>query len=254
MTRKKIPIKEDYLNSEKLLKDYSPLMKSIYKKFVKFNNLFYSSDDYEDLEAQIQYEFIKLCSEYNPTRGVDFPGFIKFHLQQRVYHHITKLQKTRQKETVVYERDHNGEHNDSIDFSNTETLIDDSVERDFERVEALSCLDWSAVPGKKHKWLIEAILYEDKSIEDIAREEGVSVKIVRLRLYSACNFLIEHAKKQDEEQERILKLKQETANKLLEGQKFNFNLSDSNKTEENVVMRVPIIFDNNKILWMTFNI
>ena len=103
MARKsKLVDKKDYLDTNKLIEDYSPLMKSIYKTFSKFNNLFHTAQDFEDLESQIQYEFLRLCSEYNPARGVDFPGFIKFHLQQRVYHHVTKLQRTKSSYTNIF--------------------------------------------------------------------------------------------------------------------------------------------------------
>ena len=179
----------DYLDLDKLMKDYSPLMKSIYKKFAKFNNLYHSSSDYEDLEAQIQFEFVKLCSEYNPTRGVDFPGFIKFHLQQRVFHYVTKLQKSRQKETVAYSRDYDGEQDESVDFDNMSELIDEQSKSEFDRIEALASLDWSVIQSEKQRYLVKAILYEYKSIEELAKEEGVSNSVVRLNT-SAFHFVL----------------------------------------------------------------
>lgn len=235
MAMRKTSAKNDYLDINKLIEDYSPLMKSIYKKFAKFNNLYYSFYDYEDLEAQIQYEFVKLCSEYNPARGVDFPGFIKFHLQQRVYHYVTKLQKSRQKETVAYGRDHDGESEESIDFDNITELVDEEPEREFDRVEALACLDWSVIQSSKHRYLVESVLYDHKSLEEIAREEGVSLKVIRLRLYSICNTLIEHANT----------LEQESKNKLLQLRHGNMKevLDDFNIVRTPVVTRTPIFLE-----------
>lgn len=232
LAKKDVGNKGDYLDVEKLMIAYTPLMKSIYKRFSKFNNLFHSQADYEDLEAQIQFEFVKLCNEYNPARGVDFPGFIKFHLQQRVYHHVTKLQKVRQKETLAYTREYDGEQDDSIDFNNSQELIDEDAIKAFERVEALACLDWSVVSGKKHKWLIEAVLFEHKTLEEIAAEEGVGIKVIRLRLYFACNYLMEHAKYL-EEMEQARQLQMKTAQEIVNNDENDFSLS--------TVIRKPII-------------
>lgn len=237
MAKKNVSNKEDYLDIEKLMVAYTPLMKSIYKRFSRFNNLFHTQADYEDLEAQIQFEFVKLCNEYNPARGVDFPGFIKFHLQQRVYHHVTKLQKVRQKETLVYTREYDGEQDDSIDFDNSQNLIDEDSIKAFERVEALASLDWNVISGKKHKWLIEQILFEHKTLEEIAAEEGVAIKVIRLRLYFACNYLMEHAKYL-EEMEQARQLQTQTVKEIVDYDLPNFSSSEVVRTP--VITRIPI--------------
>lgn len=237
MTRSKLSAKNNYLDINKLIEDYSPLMKSIYKKFAKFNNLYHSYDDYEDLEAQIQFEFVKLCKEYNPTRGVDFPGFIKFHLQQRVYHHVTRLQRTRQKETVAYGREYDGEMEESVNFDNLLELADEDADKEFEKVEAIASLDWTALQSKKHKWLVEAILLEQKSLEEIAKEEGVSLKVIRLRLYSVCNILIEHATNMDEiYRDKLIQLRQES----MKGLAKHFNI-----VRKPIITRKPIYLEEN---------
>lgn len=183
--------KGDYLNIDRLLEQYDPLIKSIYNRFSSYNGLCNNSDDYEDLKAQIQFEFVKLCREYNPTRGVDFPGYIKMLLQQRVYHHITKLQRIQQNETVSYTKSYDYGNEASLDFDNMYELADENVQKELERVEALASLDWRAIVGRKHKYLIESILFEGKTIEEIAKLEGVTIKTVRLRLHFACKRLIE---------------------------------------------------------------
>lgn len=200
--KKREELVEDYLDIDKLVHSYTPLIRSIYKKFSTFNNLYYTKEDYEDLESQVSYEFIRLCSEYNPTRGVDFPGFIKFHLQQRVYHYITKLQRSRQKETVVYHREYNGDEDDSIDLSNSESVSDEDSVREFERIEALASLNWDCLNSEKHKSLVKSVLCDGKTIEEIAKEEGSASKAVRLRLYAVCGSLIEYSIESDRIQER----------------------------------------------------
>lgn len=190
--------KPEYLDVNMLFEQYQPLMGSIYSRFSKYNGLFNCSADYEDLKSQIEFEFVKLCSAYDPTRGVDFPGYIKIHLQQRVYHYITKLQRRTNTEVTSYGKTFDDSDNNMMDFDNTTELIDEDSIRAFERVEALASLDWRAIVGKKHKRLIESILYEGKTIEDIAVQEGVVVKVIRLRLHFACERLRQWHQRQEE--------------------------------------------------------
>lgn len=190
--------KTDYLDIDKLYEQYKPLMNSIFKKFTKYTNVFHDSSDYEDLKSQIEFEFVKLCNEYTPTRGVDFPGFIKMHLQQRVYHYVTKLQKRVSMETTVTSRTFDDSDQPMMDLDNSLELVDEDAMKDFEKIEALASLDWRAITGKKHRHLLEAILYEHKSIEEIAELEGVPIKVVRLRLHFACERLKEFNDKKTE--------------------------------------------------------
>jgi len=191
-------IKTNYLDIDALFEQYKPLMGSIYKRFSRYNGVFNNQADYEDLRSQIEFEFIKLCNEFDPTRGVDFPGFIKFHLQQRVYHHITKVQKLQSKESASCSRvfDSDGDSS-AMEFDNTLDLIDEDSIKSLERVEAMASLDWRAIVGKKHKYLIESVLYEGKTIEEIAFQEGVVVKVIQLRLHFACERLKEWCKNQE---------------------------------------------------------
>lgn len=183
--------KTDYLDVDKLYEQYKPLMNSIFKKFLRYSNLFNDSSDYEDLKSQIELEFIRLCREYNPTRGVDFPGFLKIHLQQRVYHYITKVQKRASRESILTHRTFDDNDQPMLDLDNSLNLIDEDAIREFEKIEAMASLDWRAVTGKKHRHLLEAILYEGKTVEEIAELEGVPINVVRLRLHFACERLRE---------------------------------------------------------------
>lgn len=191
--------KTDYLDADKLFEQYKPLMGSIYARFSKYNGrLFTCQADYEDLKSQIELEFVRLCSEFDPTRGVDFPGYVKIHLQQRVFHYITKTQRRVNAESTSSGRTFDDSDNVLTDFDNTTELIDEDSIREFERVEALASLDWRAIVGKKHKRLIEDILFDHRTIEEIAEKEGVAVKVVRLRLHFACERLKQWYHRQEE--------------------------------------------------------
>lgn len=242
MNKRKKTDRPDYLDINQLLIDYAPLMKSVYKTFSKFNNLYTSLDDYEDLKAQIQYEFVKLCQEYNPARGVDFPGYIKFHFQQRVYHYVTKLQKTKQKELVIYSRDNDGESEDSINFENTELMADRDADIAFNRAEALACLDWNALPNKKCRRLVESILFEGKTIEQLAADEGIPVKTMRLRYYTACGSLIEYAEQKQLEHDMYIENMKSSSSDFYsaEVKRIPFVIRIP------VVTRVPIVLNERK--------
>ena len=185
-----------YLNKEALLEQFTPLIRSIYKLFSSYNGIFVQNADYEDLYAQICFEFIRLCDEYDPTRGVDFPGYIKFHLQNRVYHFVTKEQRRNNREQPVRVNRYSDDDESMLNMENYEELIDVETIRQFEKVEALSSLNWDAVVGKKHRALIEGVLYRGKTLEELAEEEGVTMKVMRLRLHFACKRLSDYAEEQ----------------------------------------------------------
>lgn len=186
---------DDYLNIEKLIEQYTPLMNSIYRKFSAYNGVFNNSQDFEDLMSQIHVEFVRLCQEYDPTRGVDFAGYIKFHLQQRVYHWVTKAQRVQHHESLATSATWRGEDGEvSFDFENRQDLIDYDAEHQAFRVEALASLDWRLFDNPKHKRLAEMVLFENKSLEEIATIEGVGLKTIRQRFNEICNMLIEHHK------------------------------------------------------------
>lgn len=199
MKVKKKKYKSDYLNIDELLVQYRPIMASIYKKFSKFNNLFYCQQDYDDLRSQIEFEFVRLCMEYNPTRGVDFPGYIKLHLQQRVYHYITKHQKTLRREITMPDRGEAHEQDDILSMTDLTNTQDVSVAREFEKVIAMQSVNWDNIKGEKHRKLIHDIIKEGRTVEEIAQIEGVPAKIVRTRLHFVIERLMNEAKKDKEE-------------------------------------------------------
>lgn len=225
-------LENDYLNIENLLIKYEPLLKSIYKHFASYNNLFFSQDDYNDLQSQINLEFVKLCREYNPTKGVDFPGYLKIHLQQRVYHYITKIQKTKQREKAVETKTYSGDDEDSFDLSE---IADMTSEYEFDKIEALDALDLSIFTDKRHKFLIEAVIFEEKSLEEIAAEEGVPLREIKSRFTAACNKLIQH----HETQQQIF------MEEKLERDRLHFITSVKRKPIS--IKRKPIILSSRRI-------
>ena len=53
--------------------------------------------------------------------------------------------------------------------------------------------------GEKQNRLMKGILIYKKTLEEIAEEEGVEVKVIRMRLHFLCKKLIEHHEKKEKE-------------------------------------------------------
>lgn len=179
----------EFLDTESLLERFEPLLKSIHKKFCSYNGMFEQPDDVSDLYSQILLEFLRLKQNYDPLRGVDFPGYIKFHLQQRVYHYVTKKQKLNNLEQPV--KSYYDDSKDTlVQLENIPELIDVSTEAELEKVERIASIPWDKITDKTQEKLIRDILFEGKSINTIAKEERVSMKTIKLRLEECCDTLI----------------------------------------------------------------
>lgn len=165
-------------DTETLLIKYEPLIKSIFKKFHVYFN---SNDDKLELYTQIQFEFIKLINEYDPRRGVDIPCFLKRMLNLRVYHYVTKCLNLKNRET---------------NYENVYKVVEEQSEEEeyyFDKAEAIASLDKNLVLGVKQRKLMSDILIYNKTLNEIAKEENVDIKVIRLRLHFLCQKLYNHS-------------------------------------------------------------
>ncbi|QKE56523.1 RNA polymerase sigma factor [Bacillus phage YungSlug] len=174
----------------KLLEDYKPLILATYKRF---HSTFKNKEDKEDLMSQIRFLFTKLVFEYDPRRGVDFPYYIKRMLELRTYHWVTKTLKQKNAEVIT-----EGFTNDELTYGN----LFDSLE-DFERIIKLQSWDDNFTLGEKQKKLFIGLLVENKTIKELAEEEGVDASIIHTRMHFLVKKLTKQAKEQKiKEQEK----------------------------------------------------
>lgn len=179
----------EFLDTEALLVRFEPLLKSIHRHFCSFDGVFDQPDDITDLYSQIQYEFLRLRRSYDPKRGVDFPGYIKFHLQQRVYHYVTKKQKLAQNEQPV--RTYGEDNEDQpIELENFANLVDEETEANFEKAEAIASIPWDDLTEEQAQ-LVKDILINKETVESIAKRDKVSMRSVKIRLDEVCDLLVE---------------------------------------------------------------
>lgn len=176
-----------------LLEQYKPLIYSIYKKR---NYIFKTSFDKEDFISQLHLIFTSLVYEYDPARGVDFPYYIKRMMELRAGHYITKYIKhhkrevTLQPETATF----NKERMQFDELTAGGDYLDDDM------LDVLTVESWDDVElelGEKHRNLFKGILADNKTLKQIAEEEGVSISTLHTRMHVLTKKLREHAADQD---------------------------------------------------------
>ena len=178
----------EFLDTEALLERFEPLLKSIHRRFMSYQDVFTNADDSSDLYSQIVFEFLKLRQTFDPKRGVDFTGYIKFHLQQRVYHYVIKHQKVVQSELSL--ADLTNDYDDKpVDTENLIELADENSDKEFERIDAIASIPWKSL-SENQSHLIRRVLIDHKSLEEIAKESKVTLKSVKQDLDELCEFLI----------------------------------------------------------------
>ena len=134
--RRNARINPEFLDCDALLCKFAPMVQSLYKYFCSYCGILDQPSDCEDLYAQIQYEFLRLCHRYDPRRGVDFTGYIKFNLRNRIYYYVCKLQKYQITEQIT--RPMYDDTNEDGYFSQLQHIEDTAADRDMEQVENIT--------------------------------------------------------------------------------------------------------------------
>ena len=172
-------------NVEALFNKYKPLILRVYKRF---HPMFSNKQDKEDLLSEMRLIFYKLILEYDPSRGVDLPYYLKRMLEWRTFHYITKQLKIKNRETLVESLTY-GKVNYEEDLENLEEIQ--------RLIEVLSWDDDFSL-GRKQKELFISILKHEKTPQQIAEEEGVDVSTIHTRFH----FLLKKIEKQKQLQEK----------------------------------------------------
>jgi RNA polymerase sigma factor (sigma-70 family) len=147
-----------------LYNKYEPLRKAMYNRF---KDKMSSNADREELHAVIGEMFLQLVSEFDPSRGVDFPYYIKRMLNHRTWHYVDKYLKVTNKET----------------YEDEFIIEDESYEEIFDRIIDLHSIDPGIELGEKHRNLMIGVLIHKKTLKEMADEEGVPVERLHARLY-----------------------------------------------------------------------
>ena len=169
----------EFLNPEALLVDFAPLMKRIHQLFSQYYPFFNTPQAKEDLYSNIQMEFLILRREYDYTSGIDFEGYIKLTLQNRVYNrHIVPLKRRYQAETLNSEIWNTNQFSaDGLEFesdSRSAQDIDEDAEIAFQNVIARESVPWELLDETQRK-IVELVL-SGESLPEVSRELGMKLK------------------------------------------------------------------------------
>lgn len=165
----------EFLDTETLYIRFKPLIISVFNHFSQYNNVFNSRAEREDLYNQVVLEFVRLTHTYNPRIGVDFPGFLKMNLAQRVSHFVNKESKKNANEYLT-RNFLDSEVNEIESFENSLDLIDTDTEDEQRRIEGINMLEGQIHQlSPEEQRLCRQVLLNHKSIQDIANEEGKSI-------------------------------------------------------------------------------
>lgn len=188
----------------RLLEDYKPLILSVYKKR---NHYFRNAQDKEDFMSQLYMIFTNLVYEYDPSRGVDFPFYIKRMLELRAGHYITKHNKRMSRE-FLSSSDSLGEGHEVTGTAGMYEAVPDSHINQFTDETAellediLSVESWDDAAlslGKKQEQLFLGILRDNKTPRELADAEGVSISTIHTRMHFLTKKLKEHQSELDDE-------------------------------------------------------
>lgn len=187
----------EFLDMEVLLNKYTPLLKSIHRYFCSYSGILDQPCDIEDLYLQIQTEFIRLTKAYDPRRGVDFPGYIKFNLRHRIYYYVTKLQNLQNTELKALKTD---DSHLECEFNYLPEYVeqqDENHEHEILRIEAINSMPWDQLKTQEDLDLVVDVL-NHKSLEDIAKVRRVSVICIKEQFNRICENLIEYYHSKEE--------------------------------------------------------
>lgn len=175
----------EFLDTDTLLLRFDPLLRSIHKHFCSYDGMFEQTCDQADLWSQIVYEFLRLKGQFDPKRGVDFPGYIKFHLQQRVYHYVMKQQKysTHEQPAKAYDED----DDNFMDLENLSEMVDEDAEYNIQKAEAMASVPWQDLSAEQTELTLKIL--SGKAIEEIAKEHKVTIKSVKEQFEELCEYL-----------------------------------------------------------------
>lgn len=177
----------EFLDTDVLLIRFEPLLKSIHRRFLTYQGVFNNQEDCEDLYSQIVFEFLRLRESFDPRRGVDFTGFVKFHLQQRVYHYVMK-QVGKHKNEVDLKMYSNDFDESQLELENFPDIIDEETPSKIEYVDAMASVPWGFLSDEQ-KDLVNDILVQKKTLKEIAKEKGVTLKSVKNDFDELCKYL-----------------------------------------------------------------
>lgn len=170
----------EYLDAERALVRFSPLIENLMRKLRPWHSRYGSSQDMEDLRSIIQTEFLWLHYKYDPAYGVDFPGYIKMNLERRVRYCISRDHKKLGNEVLAFASDVTGNY--------MESLPDEKAEQEMNRVDFLASIPIEALEDAAHREIIRQVVEEKADIYTLAHRYNISPRSMAARIEAAGRY------------------------------------------------------------------
>lgn len=189
-----------------ILLRFEPLLKKLYYKYVKFDS-FYSNADKQELKDEIMAIFIHIYHKWNPKKGVDFTGFIKKQLNDRVYKWVKDRQESRKREVLTPFKSPTATDDDYVVSDETMELSpldkeEMKSEDDFNWIDAIESCPWEILDNTETH-IAQRMLFEREDLETIAYNMHMKCREIRKVFYRMIDKIYNHQVEQMEKEEDI---------------------------------------------------
>lgn len=171
----------EYLEAERAFARFTPLIESIVRRLRSLCSIT-ASYDIEDLRSIIHTEFLRLHEKYDPSYGVDFPGYIKLNLERRARYYVVRSQKHRGHEVLALE-------SDMYDDDPIEAIPDETAQQDLGRVERIASVPIESIEDETVRDIIYRVLINKEDIHSLARRYNVSPRSMALKIDAAGQYV-----------------------------------------------------------------
>jgi RNA polymerase sigma factor (sigma-70 family) len=173
--------------------------KEIEEKLIEYRGLIVSTSKryfidgmtWEDNFQELSLVFIRTLKEYEKTKGTDFKTLFIRYSKQWAWYHLRKQNFAKRGKMIVY-----SEYNkDGLDELWIDSIIDMGLDpSEIEKKERLAEDIQKFINEDKNGYLITMITVDDKTLQEIAKEEGVSFQAISQRHIATKNKLKEWLK------------------------------------------------------------
>lgn len=169
----------EYLDAEHALARFTPLIDSIMRQLRSWYSRYDTRQDDEDLRSFIQTEFLRLHDRYDPSYGVDFPGYIKMNLERRVRYYVGRSQKRIGNEVLAFASDITGNY--------IESIPDEKAEREIGRIDCILSIPVEQIDDEVYRGIIEKII-AGVDLYSLAAMYGVSPRSMAAKIDAAGKY------------------------------------------------------------------
>lgn len=164
----------EYLDPERLLARFAPLIQSVQRQMQPCFGRYQNVQDAEDLRALIELEFLRLHERYDPSYGVDFPGYIKLYLERRVYYYVSRRNRSDDKEVLTF--------GSNVTNNYMESMPDHTAESDLQRVERIVSVPRDGFEDEFVRDIIEQILDHGADLDELADRYGITPRSMSMKI------------------------------------------------------------------------